>query len=58
MMSFRRLSGSLGITNFNVFTRKKYVEKLRYMHRNPVKRGLVTSPELWTWGSYRDYALG
>jgi len=44
--------------DFNVFRQKKYVEKLRYIHRNPVKRGLVTSPELWRWSSYRDYQLG
>jgi putative transposase len=44
--------------DFNVFSRKKYVEKLRYMHRNPVKRGLVDSPELWRWSSYRFYYLG
>jgi len=33
--------------DFNVFTERKHIEKLRYMHRNPVKRGLVSSPELW-----------
>lgn len=44
--------------DFNVFSNKKYVEKLRYMHRNPVKRGLVQSPELWRWSSYRFYYLG
>jgi putative transposase len=27
--------------DFNVFTETKRVEKLRYIHRNPVKRGLV-----------------
>ncbi|HZU29741.1 MAG TPA: transposase [Candidatus Angelobacter sp.] len=32
--------------DFNVFTERKHIEKLRYMHRNPVKRGLVESPEL------------
>jgi putative transposase len=42
--------------DFNVFTEKKRIEKLRYMHRNPVKRGLVTSPEQWRWSSFRDYA--
>ena len=31
--------------DFNVWTARKRVEKLRYMHRNPVKRGLVSSPE-------------
>ena len=44
--------------DFNVWTARKRVEKLRYMHRNPVKRGLVESPELWRWSSYRAYALG
>ncbi len=34
------------------------IEKLRYMHRNPVKRGLVESPDLWQWSSFRAYALG
>ena len=33
-------------------------ERLRYLHRNPVKRGLVASPELWRWSSFRAYFLG
>jgi putative transposase len=44
--------------DLNVWTSRKRVEKLRYMHRNPVKRGLVDSPELWRWSSHRSYALG
>jgi hypothetical protein len=28
------------------------------MHRNPVTRCLVESPELWRWSSYRAYSLG
>ena len=44
--------------DFNVWSTKKRREKLRYMHRNPVKRGLVESPELWPWSSYRAYASG
>jgi putative transposase len=44
--------------DFNVWTERKRVEKLRYMHRNPVKRGLVSSPELWRWSSFRSYFLG
>ena len=44
--------------DFNVCTDKKRVEKLRYMHRNPVKRGLVDSPEKWEWGSFRAYLNG
>lgn len=41
--------------DFNVWTEKKRIEKLRYIHRNPVKRGLVASPEQWQWSSYRWY---
>ena len=44
--------------DFVVFTEKKRVEKLRYMHRNPVVRGLVPEPEEWNWSSCRHYALG
>jgi REP-associated tyrosine transposase len=44
--------------DFNVFSEKKIAEKLDYMHWNPVKRGLVASPEQWQWSSYRYYALG
>jgi putative transposase len=43
--------------DFNVWTNKKRVEKLRYMHRNPVKRGLAAEPEDWRWSSYRFYSL-
>ncbi len=43
--------------DFNVYTRDKVVEKLKYMHRNPVKGGLVERPEDWRWSSYRDYLL-
>jgi hypothetical protein len=42
--------------DFVVFTEKKRMEKLRYMHRNPVVRGLVVTPEHWSWSSYRHYA--
>jgi putative transposase len=44
--------------DFNVHAREKVSEKLRYMHRNPVVRGLVDSPEQWAWSSYRHYASG
>jgi len=43
--------------DFNVRTEKKRVEKLKYMHRNPVRRGLVEKPEDWKWSSYRAYKL-
>jgi putative transposase len=44
--------------DFNVWSEDKRVEKLRYMHRNPVKRGLVERPEDWMWSSFRHYASG
>jgi putative transposase len=44
--------------DFNVFTNRKRIEKLKYMHRNPVVRGLVAHPEDWVWSSFRDYAMG
>ena len=43
--------------DFNVWTARKRIEKLRYMHRNPVARGLVQEPEQWAWSSYRSYAF-
>jgi putative transposase len=44
--------------DFNVFTKKKRIEKLNYIHWNPVKRGLVGNPEDWLWSSYRYYETG
>ena len=43
--------------DFNVLTHKKRVEKLHYMHRNPVTRGLVSTPEHWPCSSHRYYSL-
>jgi len=44
--------------DFNLWGQQKEVEKLKYMHRNPVVRGLVASPENWRRSSYRSYAHG
>jgi putative transposase len=44
--------------DFNVWSKKKHIEKLHYMHMNPVKRNLVTAPHLWMWSSYRFYQYG
>ena len=44
--------------DFNVWTPKKRIEKLRYMHCNPVARGLAEKPEDWPWSSFRHYATG
>jgi putative transposase len=42
--------------DFVVFSDAKRVEKLRYMHRKPVTRGLVLEPQQWRWSSFRHYA--
>jgi len=44
--------------DFNVRTEKKHIEKLRYMHRNTVKREVVDKPEQWEWSSFRSYLHG
>jgi putative transposase len=44
--------------DFNVWSEQKFVEKLRYIHRNPVERGLVMRPEDWAWSSFRHYLTG
>jgi putative transposase len=42
--------------DFNVWSQKKFVEKLHYMHMNPLKRKLVTHPRDWPWSSFSFYA--
>ena len=37
-------------------TVKEYYEKVEYIHRNPMRAGLVQRPEDWPWSSARDYA--
>lgn len=44
--------------DFNVIANSKRIEKLRYIHRNPMVRGLVSAPEEWPWSSYRYYLKG
>jgi putative transposase len=44
--------------DFNVWSERKRIERLRYMHRNPVTRGLVERPEDWRWSSFRHYLTG
>ncbi|MGO8717689.1 MAG: REP-associated tyrosine transposase [Acidobacteriaceae bacterium] len=44
--------------DFNVRDTSQFMEKLRYIHRNPVKRGLCERPEDWEWSSFRYYATG
>jgi putative transposase len=42
----------------NEWDHKEFIEKLKYIHRNPVKRGLAARPEDWKWSSFRHYASG
>jgi putative transposase len=42
--------------DFNIRDHRKFVEKPRYIRRNPVKRGLCEHPEDWEWSSFLRYA--
>ncbi len=44
--------------DFNLRDYPQFLEKLRYIHRNPVTRGLCELPERWPWSSYNHYATG
>ena len=44
--------------DFNVWSLKKRVEKLHYMHMNPLKRKLVAHPKQWPWSSFLFYSKG
>ena len=41
----------------NVRDADEFAVKLRYIHRNPVKRGLARDPGDWKWSSFRPYAF-
>jgi len=42
--------------DLNIRNYRQFIEKLRYIHRNPVKRGLCAEPGEWEWSSFRHYA--
>ncbi|HUT91003.1 MAG TPA: transposase [Thermoguttaceae bacterium] len=44
--------------SFNLFTEKKALEKLDYMHLNPVRAGLVQRACDWQWSSARYHEHG
>ena len=44
--------------DFNLRSEEKHREKVNYIHRNPVMRGLVPRPEEWPWSSFQHYAAG
>jgi hypothetical protein len=67
-LSFAKRVPWLGDSHSGVFWQKRYYDrnvrdereftkKLRHLHRNPVKRGLVKQPGDWKWSSFRHYAL-
>jgi putative transposase len=39
----------------NILTVAELQEKIKYIHRNPVRRELVKGPEEWMWSSYRAW---
>ncbi|MEG9432707.1 REP-associated tyrosine transposase [Terriglobus sp. ADX1] len=44
--------------DFNIFQENKLLEKIDYLHRNPIARGLVLEPQDWKWSSYRHWQTG
>jgi putative transposase len=44
--------------DLNIRNYAQFVEKLRYIHRNPVRAGLCERPEDWEWSSFRHHATG
>ena len=44
-----------GFYDFNIYSEEKLLEKLNYVHYNPVRAGLVLSPDDYRWSSYRLY---
>ena len=57
-MVIRIISGKSGTTITKFENYPLFVEKLRYIHRNPVKQGLCDRAEDWQWSSFRHYATG
>jgi putative transposase len=41
--------------DFNVYSQRKKLEKLHYMHANPIMRRLVEHPVQWPWSSWAFY---
>jgi len=37
----------------NIFTESELREKVDYIHKNPITRGLVATADAWAWSSYR-----
>ena len=37
---------------------KEFEQKIEYIHNNPVKNGLINSPDEWKYSSYKNYSGG
>jgi putative transposase len=57
-MPYRHMDFPSSVTVTSTYTAAKMVGKLKYMHWDPVRRGLVDKPEDWPWSSFRHYATG
>ena len=44
--------------DLNLRNYEQFVEKLRHIHRNPVKACFCEIPDEWEWSSFRHYATG
>lgn len=42
--------------DFNIYSRQKLIEKITYLHANPIRAGLAALPEDYPWSSAADYA--
>jgi putative transposase len=42
----------------NIYTERFLRQKLNYVHRNPLRAGLVEKPEDYVYSSYRNYVFG
>jgi len=41
-----------------IYTQEFLLQKMEYMHNNPVRKGLVLKPEYWRYSSARTYLNG
>lgn len=46
-----------GFYDFNVYSDATLVEKLSYIHNNPVRSGLVSVPEDYKWSTCNSYFI-
>ena len=46
-----------GFFDFNIYTTKKFNEKLKYIHGNPIKHGLTNDISKYKFCSWRNYEL-